>query len=282
MRVTALVENTAVEGRQDLRAEHGLSLHVVHDGGQILFDTGGSEAFARNAERLGIDIEGVDTAVLSHHHSDHGGGLSCFLDGNHRAKVYLGKSETEDYYFRFLGPIRMHVGLDSAVLQRHAHRIQVVEGMTEVSTGVHVLTRIEGPYAAPKGNRRLVVGRGRAARQDGFEHELMLVIEGRGGLVVFTGCSHRGILNMIHTARQQFGGAPIKAVFGGFHLIGLPMLNTMAGSRREVEGIGRALQEYEIGMLYTGHCTGPKAYRVLKGVLGERLQFFPTGSSVEV
>ena len=208
--------------------------------------------------------------------------MACFLDGNQRAKVYLGKSETEDYYFRFLGPIRMHVGLDSAVLQRHAHRIEVVEGMTEISPGVHVLARIEGPHAAPKGNRRLSVGRGRAARQDTFEHELMLVIRGQEGLVVFTGCSHRGILNMIHTAREQFGGAPIRAVFGGFHLIGLPILNTMAGTRREVEEIGRALQEFDIGRLYTGHCTGPKAYRVLKGVLGERLQLFPTGSSVEV
>jgi 7,8-dihydropterin-6-yl-methyl-4-(beta-D-ribofuranosyl)aminobenzene 5'-phosphate synthase len=81
---------------------------------------------------------------------------------------------------------------------------------------------------------------------------------------------------------RQFQGLPIKAVFGGFHLISLPMLNTMAGSKREVEDVGKEMLKYPIDRIYTGHCTGRKAYRVLKGVLGEKLEYLPTGGSVEV
>jgi metal-dependent hydrolase (beta-lactamase superfamily II) len=67
MQVIALLENTRLEGRKDLVAAHGLSLHIQHGGRQILFDTGLSEAFGHNAERLGVDIRKVDLAVISHH-----------------------------------------------------------------------------------------------------------------------------------------------------------------------------------------------------------------------
>ena len=57
MNVTVLAENTRLAGRDDLRAENGLSLYIQRDEMRILFDTGMTEAFARNAERLGIDIQ---------------------------------------------------------------------------------------------------------------------------------------------------------------------------------------------------------------------------------
>jgi 7,8-dihydropterin-6-yl-methyl-4-(beta-D-ribofuranosyl)aminobenzene 5'-phosphate synthase len=117
---------------------------------------------------------------------------------------------------------------------------------------------------------------------DRFEHELVTVVRDKEGLVVFTGCSHRGILNMVDAVSSQFQGVPIKALFGGFHLTGLPKLNTMAGSKREVEGIGQEMLKYPIDKVYTGHCTGPKAYRVLKGVMGDKLEYLPTGGDVEV
>ena len=56
----------------------------------------------------------------------------------------------------------------------------------------------------------------------------------------------------------------------------------MAASRTEVRAIGREILDRVDGKIYTGHCTGQKAYRVLEGVMGNRLAPFTTGSSVEV
>jgi 7,8-dihydropterin-6-yl-methyl-4-(beta-D-ribofuranosyl)aminobenzene 5'-phosphate synthase len=61
-----------------------------------------------------------------------------------------------------------------------------------------------------------------------------------------------------------------------------PILNLMAGSKRDVEDIGREMLRYPIARTYTGHCTGAKAYRVLKGVMGDRLASMSTGSRVTV
>jgi len=282
MKVTVLVENTALEGRKDLSAEHGLSLHIQHNGRQILFDTGVTEAFSRNAERLGVDIRAVDMAVISHHHFDHGGGLAHFLGTNTKAKVYLKRHEAGNCYFRAFGILEKYIGLDTSLFEKYADRFEFVDEFTEISTEVFVLTEIGKPYPEPKGNRYLFVKQGDRYTLDGFDHELIMVAREKEGLVVFTGCSHSGILNMIDTVTRQFEGLPIKAVFGGFHMIGLPILNLMAGSKSEVEDIGRKLLTYPIEKAYTGHCTGAKAYRILKRVMSEKLEYLPTGSNVEV
>jgi 7,8-dihydropterin-6-yl-methyl-4-(beta-D-ribofuranosyl)aminobenzene 5'-phosphate synthase len=109
-----------------------------------------------------------------------------------------------------------------------------------------------------------------------------MVLQQEDGLVVFTGCSHRGILNMVDAVTKEFEGVPIQAVFGGFHLVGIPILNLMAGSKAEVEEIGREMLRHSIARTYTGHCTGAKAYGVLKGVMDDGLAYMPTGSSIIV
>ena len=280
MRIVALLENTLAEREKDLTPEHGLSLYIERDDQRLLFDTGATQAFRQNAERLGIDIAGVDVAVISHHHFDHGGGLPYFLETNHEAKVYLRKCDEGDYTFRAFGIIKKYIGLDTELFQRYPARFEFVEGFTEILPGVFILTEIEKRYPLPKGNRRLFVERAGVRSLDNFEHELVMVVKEEAGLAVFTGCAHGGILNMIDTVVRRFPGVAIKAVFGGFHLVGIPVLNTMAGSRREVEDIGREMLKYPIGSVYTGHCTGMKAYRILKRVMGEKLQHFPTGSEV--
>ena len=84
-KITTLVEN-CVYGRK-LQAEHGLSLYIETSGHRLLFDTGASDLFIRNARLLHIDLQKVDYLILSHGHSDHTGGLRYFLELNTQATV---------------------------------------------------------------------------------------------------------------------------------------------------------------------------------------------------
>jgi 7,8-dihydropterin-6-yl-methyl-4-(beta-D-ribofuranosyl)aminobenzene 5'-phosphate synthase len=282
MRVTTLIENDRVEGREDLTAELGLSLHIQRGDLQILFDTGASGAFADNAERLGIDLAAVDLAVLSHHHFDHGGGLQRFLSINERARVHLRASGWAPRYFRALVVVKRPIGLDASLFDRYAHRFELITESMEIAPGVFLLTDIGERHPRPQGNRHLFVERNGGLEPDPFEHELVLVVQEDDGLVVFTGCSHHGILNMIEAARSRCPELPVKAVFGGFHLIGVPFFDTMAASREEVESIGRKILDLTAGPVFTGHCTGRKAYGVLAGVMGSSLRPFHTGASIDV
>jgi 7,8-dihydropterin-6-yl-methyl-4-(beta-D-ribofuranosyl)aminobenzene 5'-phosphate synthase len=282
MIITCLTENTRPTDRKDLIAEKGLSLHIQNENRSILFDTGVKNAVINNAGKLGVDLSAVDLAVISHHHYDHGGGLPLFLEENSKAPVYLRGRRVEEYYFRFLGIFKNYVGLDDRLFDEHSGRFVFVDQFTEISSGVFILTDIGNSYPLPKGNRLLFSKKGDTWKPDTFDHELILVIQEKDGLVVFTGCSHRGFLNMADTVNRKFSGIPIKAMIGGFHQILLPLFNTMAASRSEVERLGESILKYSAEKVYTGHCTGQKAYRILKSVMGDRLSSITTGSVIEI
>ena len=54
MKIYALMENISHD--ECLACEHGLSLYIEADGKKILFDTGASENFATNAEKMSVDL----------------------------------------------------------------------------------------------------------------------------------------------------------------------------------------------------------------------------------
>ena len=282
MKIITLIENSKLENNEDLVAEHGFSLHISRNGRQVLFDTGASDSFYRNAKQMGVDIQAVDMAVISHHHFDHGGGLSIFLKSNQKAKVYLRSRVDGDCYFRAFGIVRKYIGLDKDLFQMYPDRFIFVDEFTEIAPDIFIFTKIGSSYPLPKGNRYLYLQKGSKRILDPFEHELIMVIKEEDGLVIFTGCSHNGMFNMIETVANHFQGFPIKAVIGGFHLVGLPMFNTMAGSKRDVNNIGEEMLRFHIEKVYTGHCTGSKAYQVLKRILGKKLEYLHTGSNIEI
>ena len=281
MRVTTLIENRPNNADPRLVAEWGLSLHVTFKNHRILFDTGSSGSFAGNAEHLSVDIASVDTAVLSHHHYDHGGGLRRFFELNSAAKVFLGKKPAGECVAKLLFRKR-YVGLDRSLASDFPGRFETVTEPVQIFPDVFVFPSITGNYPRPRGNRTLYVRKDGALMHDDFSHEVIMAIKEHDQLVIFTGCSHNGILNMVDTVAREFKGIPVKAVFGGFHLVALPPFNFIAGSRREVEDLARMMLSYPIYMTYTGHCTGTKAFDVLKGVMGDRIMDMRTGTGFEV
>lgn len=282
MKITTLIENRPNKTEPRLAAEWGLSLHIVFNGHEILFDTGASGAFSENAAHLPVDIASVKTAVLSHHHFDHAGGLRRFLESNSGAKIYLGRPPNGDCIGKKYGFINKYIGPDKALMTDYPGRFEIISENTEILPGVFIFSHILGNRPKPLGNKHLFLKRGSALVPDDFTHEIVMAIKENGKLAVFTGCSHNGILNMVDTVASAFKGVPVKAVIGGFHLIGVPPLNFMAGTKSEVEGLARSILDYPIETTYTGHCTCAKAFKILKSVMGERIIDMRTGSRFEV
>jgi hypothetical protein len=131
MKITTLIENTTL--RDDLTAEHGLSLLIEFGGRKILFDSGQSGAFADNAEKLGIDLSQVDLCVLSHGHYDHGGGLKRFLEINDHAPVYINRHAFGEYFSS-----GKYIGLDPALEENP--RLIGVEDVLEIAEGITRMT----------------------------------------------------------------------------------------------------------------------------------------------
>jgi 7,8-dihydropterin-6-yl-methyl-4-(beta-D-ribofuranosyl)aminobenzene 5'-phosphate synthase len=282
MKITTLIDNRPSPDDHELTAEWGLSLCVEMNCRQLLIDMGATDAFARNAERLSIDIAAIDVAILSHHHYDHGGGLRRFLELNDHAPIYLGAAPDGDPTVKLLGFVRKYIGLDRALLARHAHRFRFVHERTEVLPGLLVLPHIGGNHARSAGNRHLCLKRGDGLVPDDFRHEIVVAIREHDALVVLTACSHNGLLNMVETAAAEFPGVPIRAVVGGFHLAKLPPFRGMSESERAVADIGRAVLDLGVETTHTGHCTGRAAFNVLRAVMGDRVQEIHTGSRINI
>ena len=281
MILTSLIDNTRLKNRTDLAVERGLSIHASTMGKSILFDAGSSEAFCDNANSLNIDISHIDAAVISHRHHDHCNGVTHFLDRNSKAQVYFRECEETNYVFKTFG-FKSNVGIDRQLLVRGVNRLTFVNQMVEISPNIFIITDISNKFAKPEGNKYLFTESDGNCIPDSFDHELLLVVKESDGLIVFTGCAHSGVLNMIDTAIKHFPDIRIKAVVGGFHLVGLPLFNSIGGSKKQIEQIGEAILDFPIDKLYTGHCTGMKAYQILKGVLGDRLEYFATGHSITI
>ncbi|WP_245986877.1 MBL fold metallo-hydrolase [Vibrio pectenicida] len=245
----------------------------------IVFDTGNGRTFCDNARLLDVDIAEVGLVVLSHRHHDHCNGTSHFIEINGKAKIYMRACEDQNYYFQAFG-IRTSVGMDKAILERNSHRIEFIKNTTEIAPNIYIVTQIDKKYPQPLGNQYLYTQSKTGFERDKFNHELILVIKEKDGLVVFTGCAHSGVLNMVETVVNLFPEQKIKAVVGGFHLVGLPVFNSIDGSKQGIEVIGQVLAEYPIDKFYIGHYTGMKAYAILKQVLSDRLEHIPTGRSV--
>jgi len=223
----------------------------------------------------------INLAVLSHHHYDHGGGLRRFLELNSDAKIYLGEPPDGDCFIKAAGLVKKYIGLDKTLFTEYPDRFIIVRKPLEILPDVFLLPRILDVHPRPAGNKKLFLKKGQDFVLDDFAHEIILVIREAGKLVIFTGCSHNGVLNMVDTVADAFTNTPIKAVIGGFHLMS-PPFNSIAGTKNEVRNIAQAMLDYPVEMTYTGHCTGEKAFAILQEVMGERLQDIQTGSCFDI
>lgn len=234
MKLTVLTENTA-SGK--FLAEHGLSYFIEHDE-SVLFDTGHSDIFLKNAEMLNIDLHKVKEVVLSHGHWDHGDGLEYLKNKTLICHPYAFIKRYRKLDHKYIG-----LSLCYSDLNRKFKLINTRK-----------------PYRLTES----IIFLGEIPRTNSFEsqatpfvdeHEIddfvlddsALAIIQNKELIIVSGCAHSGICNIIEYAKKVSGINKVLAVIGGFHL-------------QEVDEQTKKTIQYfkkeKIKYIYPSHCTG--------------------------
>ena len=262
MRLLTLIENTAC--REDLHAEHGLSLYIEACGRRILFDMGQSGGFAGNAAVLGVDLGQVDLAVVSHGHYDHGGGMLRFAQLNPNAPIYLHEDALQPHY----NALGKSIGLDPGLAELSS--VVFTQGTTELSQGLTLVTGSWSIEDAPGAHGMWVQRDGERVRDD-FSHEQYLLIREGGKTVCVSGCSHRGVEKILDAFRPD-------VFIGGFHFM---KLDPVGGGREILTRAARKLLASDTEF-YTCHCTGREQFAFLKNILGDRLHALSGGIEIQI
>ena len=273
MRITTLVENVSTNPL--LGSEHGLSLWIETGTKKILFDSGATDLFDQNATVLGVDISTADLAVLSHGHWDHSGGLNHFLKQNKNAPIYLKKEALGPFYSKRDEDTLVYAGLDDEL--KLSNRFVFSDEYTDLGGRAFLFGTVDGSLFIPTGNKTLYLETERGMRVDPFEHEHYLGIEEGDERVLISGCSHRGIANIVEQYKTLRGLYPTR-VIGGFHLYSVdPHKSEEFHMLKEIA----TLLLSSGAIFYTGHCTGEASYQILKEYMKDSLEYLPTGGVLE-
>lgn len=264
MRIISLVENTTTS---DLKAIHGLSFYIETRSHRILFDLGPDDTLFRNAEKRHIDISKVDTVVISHGHSDHGGGLKRFLEINSQAKIYVQREAFLPHYNKILS-LKIPVGLDPKLMR--SRQVVLLDGDYVIDGELSLFTVTKTDKLYSPANRVLYDEKGR----DTFRHEQNLVIS-ESKVVLIMGCGHCGVANIMEKA----AGSHPQVCIGGFHLFN-PVTRKSVPDEL-LEGIASELQRYRDTEFYTCHCTGKKAFEYLSRRMGN-MHYISCGDTLDI
>jgi len=227
VKVTVIYDNFV--HRQGMEADWGFSLLIEAIDKTILFDTGTKpELMMKNFDALGLDAASVDLVFLSHEHGDHTGGLFRFLKRRSGIPVVMPYSFSYSFVRRVSA-----AGAKPVALKSPKALCDHVYSSGELGTAIK-------------------------------EH--CVILNTKKGLVVITGCSHPGIVEMLESVQSTFK-KKIHMVFGGFHLM-----------NHSDEAIAKIIEKMKaLGVEKCGatHCTGAHQIELFKRGFGKN--YVPLG-----
>lgn len=276
----------ADNGMEELSGEclcsgaHGLSLLLTAAKNSLnhslLFDAGpDGDVFQRNVAKLGINIAKVEEVVLSHGHWDHAGGFLRALE--------LMKSKNPEHKVVF----QLNPGMFYQRATRSEHHIFTFKKVPSVAE-----LESRGAEVVNSDEERLLLDNmfylsGEIPRVTDFEtgfpnhvkqlpnkewvpdplilDERFLAVHVRNkGLIIFSACSHAGIINVLKHAQALFPAIPLYAVMGGFHLSG-------QAKEKIIEQTVEAMKQFNLKMIIPAHCTGWRAVNALGNAFGDTI-----------
>lgn len=245
MRLTVLTDNNTYIDQYYL-GEPAVSYYIEVDGKQILFDTGYSDVFLKNAAAMGIDFKKLDYLVLSHGHNDHTGGMESLLE-------VLDESPSEKKLIAhtdiFLERYADNLLVSSVVMEQKVAQyftVSLSKGVQKLSERLYFLGEIprRNDYEAKE-----AVGVHKIKGElypDYVMDDSALVYKTSQGIYIITGCSHAGICNIIEYAKEITNESKVFGIIGGFHLF--------EENEQTIKTV-EYLAKHQIPNLYPCHCT---------------------------
>lgn len=254
------------KAKQNFYSEHGLSIYINHLGKEILFDTGYTDVYLKNARKLGIDFLSTDYIVLSHGHYDHTGGLRYFISISDLKEIVIHKDAfqpkyAKEQFMRFNG-----IPYNEKELSWTRNLFHKVEEFCRIDDHMYVLGNIQNDNP----NQKYYVNQ----EVDEFQDEIILILEEEEELTLFFGCSHFGVQNGIKKVKSVLPNKRIKNLIAGTH--------SVAWNEKQIEELVDYLITVEFNLFIPLHCTGDKAMHRFKEVFKERCLLLEAGDTLEI
>jgi 7,8-dihydropterin-6-yl-methyl-4-(beta-D-ribofuranosyl)aminobenzene 5'-phosphate synthase len=260
VRIITLSENTVQLG---FLGEWGLSILVEAESARVLLDTGLSTSAVYNADLMGIDLSTIDAIVLSHAHGDHTGGLRDVLRRVRKQVQVVAHPDIWTPKYVVYGENMRYAGIPfmREELESLGASFNLTKKPFKISDDVMTTGEIEMTTDYEKIDDRLCIRQNNKIVPDPLADDLALTVRTGEGLILITGCAHRGIINTIKHVQKLTGGEYIHTIIGGTHL--------MVASPERVEKTASELKELGLQRLGVSHCTGFNASAVLAKEFGD-------------
>jgi 7,8-dihydropterin-6-yl-methyl-4-(beta-D-ribofuranosyl)aminobenzene 5'-phosphate synthase len=269
----------AFSGRCLCCAVHGFSVLITAYKANLqhsmLLDSGPEDyAFERNTTRLGADLGKVESIVLSHGHWDHSGAMLLALGAI--------RSRNGNVNVPFYAHPGMFVSRGIKSANSSVRRMDDVPSIDDLtSRGADVICTIEPQSfldnlffvsgeiprvtkferGMPGQVRQASDGKSWVPDEQVTDERWVAVNVKDKGLVIFSACSHAGIINVLKHAREIYPTTPLYAVMGGLHLAG--------ANEGIIPDTIEAMKEFRLAKIAASHCTGWRALSALATAFGD-------------
>lgn len=278
VRITILAEDS-VQYDSVLTGQHGISyfIEAYKDNHKvnILFDVAQfPEALLHNMKMLKIDPATIDIVALSHCHSDHTQGLATVLEAIGKNNIPV-VAHPSLFRLNFVTrPYLAHFGIRNNDMPTHLEeqggKLFLVSEPLELMEGIITSGEVERQTDFEELGLNLFTIINGSIEQDKMMDDLSLIanVEGKG-LVIMSGCSHAGIVNICRHAISTTGIQQIQGILGGFHLI--------SATEEHISQVIKALKKLDPAWISAGHCTGFVAETEFKNTFENNYRHLSTG-----